>query len=403
MPGIRSQTRHKQQPLWTSLYNGQVNVRPMGVMGRPPLPIAFYNGYPYIFSDVLNSNNIPWKPYIPNFRPQNDKSTMFGNQWFNPGHSMGNGIKINNNSNMTNVRYVPVVMFLPVILQPKTQQAHSTKQDSLLPETMMMPGNQHSSGVNNYISTTESSQDQQEEEDNSEEESMSEMTEANRDSLSDEDITRLIEQALQNGELLNRDEWWKKYTAMKRKQFEEFQELLEGNKDNQQSPNLQHDLHSLLSPPPACSNSTFCERVVNYPEELVNQAIRNNESLKLLQKTDHVPNVEKLYFGETDDWPLCHSSMRTIYPRSAKTVTENWLYVINQNNFQQGIRVEVCVNEGSVCDDLENYVPEGYKVFCKQNYILRELMAVNNDGTIGKNNFKLPSNCCCHREFVGAN
>jgi len=272
--------------------------------------------------------------------------------------------------------------------------------------------------VNDYISmkespprTTQTQREEEEEEDPQEKmtesESLTEMIETDPGLLPDNDISKLIEQALRNGELLNKDEWFKKHTATKKEQQPERRKdqkpLVEGNDIDEGSWDLQDNPYAMsLGSPPVCNNATFCERAVNYPEELVNQAIRHNDNLKvLLQNTEHTSDVEERFdFG--DDWPLCRSYIRTIYPRSAKTARHNWLYVINQNNFQQGIRVEVCVNEGSVCDDLGDYVPEGYKIFCKQNYIFRELVAVNRDGTIGKNNFKLPSNCCCHREFVGS-
>ncbi|KAH0949531.1 hypothetical protein HN011_011909 [Eciton burchellii] len=415
MPGIPSQIRHKEQPLWTSLYNSQANMRP--VIKRPPIPSAFYNRYPYIFSSGLNTNNLRWKPYIPNFQSGSGKQPIaFGNRWLKSGNPIRTGIKMNNVPNATNVRYVPIVAFLPMSSQAqKIQQTQNDKQDTLPADTMTMPMNEEQSLlVNDYISmkkspprTTQTQQEEEEEEDESQEESLTETIETDPGLFPDDDISRLIEQALQNGELLNRDEWFKKHAATKEKQYsrrrKDQKPLMEGNDIDEGSWNLQDDLLSLGSPP-ICNNATFCERAVNYPEELVNQAIRDNDNLKLLlQNTEHVSDVEeRLDFGETDDWPLCRSYIRTIYPRSAKTARHNWLYVINQNNFQQGIRVEVCVNEGSVCDDLEDYVPEGYKIFCKQNYVFRELVAVNRNGTIGKNNFKLPSNCCCHREFVGS-
>jgi len=405
MPGIQvRQARHKERPLWISSYNGQANVK--SVIRRPAVPSAFYNPYPYIFSGVLN--NLRWKPYISNFQSQNDKQPIaFDNRWLKPGNPIRIGIT-------NNVPNVPIVAFLPGSSQ--IQQAQNDKQDALPPDTMTVSiKEEQSSLMNDYISMKESPPPQTQEEEEEEEEEAEEerdeedpqeklLTEIDPGLPANDDLNRLIEQALQNGELLNQDEWFKKHTATKKKQRpgrRENQEpgALKGN-DIDEGP---RDPDAMLLDSPVCDNTTFCEHPVNYPEELVNRAIRDNDNLKLLlQNTQSTSDVEERFdFEDSDDWPLCRSFERTIYPRLAKTARHNWLYVVNQDNFQQGIRVEFCVNEGSVCKDLEDYVPEGYKIYCKQNYLIRQLVAVQTDGTIGKDDFKIPASCCCHRDFVG--
>lgn len=156
-----------------------------------------------------------------------------------------------------------------------------------------------------------------------------------------------------------------------------------------------------MDPASVCNHngSTFCLNATYYPEDLVNLAIQRNDSIKLMENSDEISDIS-VRISDGIEEPLCRSYTQVVYPRSAETLKRNWLFVVNQDNFKQGIRVEVCVEEDLPCDSLDDILPEGYKVFCKQNYIYRELVAVTAYGTISKEVFKFPSSCCCHKELA---
>ncbi|KAL2728621.1 protein spaetzle isoform X1 [Vespula squamosa] len=156
---------------------------------------------------------------------------------------------------------------------------------------------------------------------------------------------------------------------------------------------------TLLSPAPVCNGTTFCERVFEYPEEIINAAIQQNNSIKYLATVDAIPDVVQR-IDVTDDAPLCVSTEQVIYPKSAETKNKEWLFVINQENFKQGVRIETCSNENSECNII-NGIAEGYKTTCKQKYIYRQLAAVSNNGKINPEMFRFPSSCCCHVKFIG--
>ncbi|XP_043672497.1 neurotrophin 1 [Vespula pensylvanica] len=156
---------------------------------------------------------------------------------------------------------------------------------------------------------------------------------------------------------------------------------------------------TLLSPAPVCNGTTFCERVFEYPEEIINAAIQQNNSIKYLATVDAIPDVVQR-IDATDDAPLCLSTEQVIYPKSAETKNKEWLFVINQENFKQGVRIETCSNENSECNII-NGLAEGYKTTCKQKYIYRQLAAVSNNGKINPEMFRFPSSCCCHVKFIG--
>ncbi|XP_014604832.1 PREDICTED: uncharacterized protein LOC106787193 [Polistes canadensis] len=149
---------------------------------------------------------------------------------------------------------------------------------------------------------------------------------------------------------------------------------------------------------PICHGSTFCERILDYPEEIINNAIQQNSSIQFFATIDVIPDVGKRI--GVHNTPLCLSTEHVIYPRSAESKSKEWFVIVNQDNFKQGVRIETCSNENSQCNIMDN-LPEGYNTICKQKYIYRQLAAVSKNGKIDVDMFRFPSNCCCHVKFTG--
>ncbi|KAL0129327.1 hypothetical protein PUN28_004198 [Cardiocondyla obscurior] len=148
---------------------------------------------------------------------------------------------------------------------------------------------------------------------------------------------------------------------------------------------------------PCRSNSTFCENVINYPKQLVNAAIARNASLRFLETVDPMPIEQRI--DVADEWTFCRFREQVVYPQSAQNKEKQWLFIVNQDELKQGIRIEVCVNEGQGCSMIDGFA-EGYKTICKQKFIYRELAAVGSDGSIVKDQFRFPSSCCCHVKSI---
>ncbi|XP_070172622.1 uncharacterized protein [Polyergus mexicanus] len=157
----------------------------------------------------------------------------------------------------------------------------------------------------------------------------------------------------------------------------------------------------VTSPAPAsgCHKSIFCENVADYPRQLVNAAIAQNASLRFLESIDPMPDIEQR-IDTTDEVPLCRYNERVVYPQTAQNKEKQWLFIVNQDNLKQGIRIEVCLNDGKECNMIQGFA-EGYKTSCKQKYIYRELVAVESSGNIVKDQFRFPASCCCHVKFIG--
>lgn len=442
------------EQFWNSLYNSQIRaMKP----ASNAMQFPWYYSYPRYPSPLLSMpiNNV--RPYASNLWLQKGKKPIGNGRWINSANRIISGL-----AGTINFQPVPMIVFPTMPQQMTTQRERGTspwKEEAAPTEK-----SEESSTGRGVSSTSEypaeATRTQQGEENLREESSTNEPIELDRKSVSPacqgncedagkDSISILIEEALRNGELLRSDEWirWQnatmKYGARKGERREEkdlrkksviesaeldrglmscqgncaddpgSDRFIDGTLSNVAKRHEEgarklserddvvqrsRSLHS--SPAPVCSNSTFCMHATHYPEELINRAIRRNDSLRLFQSVDPVSEVDyRLEFDELNDSPFCGSYVRLIYPRSAETMNRRWLYVVNQDNLRQGVRIEMCVNEGSVCGDLDDYLPGGYKASCKQKYIYRELVAVD-DGIVKKDTFRFPSSCCCHREFV---
>ncbi|TMW40101.1 hypothetical protein DOY81_014819, partial [Sarcophaga bullata] len=149
----------------------------------------------------------------------------------------------------------------------------------------------------------------------------------------------------------------------------------------------------------ARSGKPFCTRLRNYPEqshleEIIKTKFNNLESFfgedLLLPQ-----NISQRMNNEPIEEFLCRSRTRVIYPEAGLNKDYDWLFIINTKKYKQGVRIEECINEGSVCGENTGLtLPNHYKATCKQNYIYRSLVAYANE-TIVKDQFKMPSCCKC--------
>ena len=151
---------------------------------------------------------------------------------------------------------------------------------------------------------------------------------------------------------------------------------------------------------PSCKGSTYCVTADNYPEDLVNNAIQQNGNLKYLASVDIIPDVVITNrLDVTDEVPLCLATEHVIYPQGGETKDNQWKFIVNQDNFKQGVRIEECVTENASCSAIGG-LAEGYKTSCKQKYVYRQLASILTNGTVIQDNFRFASSCCCHVSFT---
>ena len=54
------------------------------------------------------------------------------------------------------------------------------------------------------------------------------------------------------------------------------------------------------------------------------------------------PDTVNIRFGGETETPVCSAQETLIYPKRAKTSSNDWVFVLNQENVQQALRVEKC-------------------------------------------------------------
>ncbi|KAJ6623778.1 Protein spaetzle [Pseudolycoriella hygida] len=141
--------------------------------------------------------------------------------------------------------------------------------------------------------------------------------------------------------------------------------------------------------------STFCEQVADYPASEVDVILKkDSHRYEELFGEELTPIVIANRFGEEEEEEqICASSTRLIFPRMGLNIDNTWRYIVNQKNYKQGIRIDECMHKGEC--NMMNHLPFGYKSKCKQKYVYRQLVAIDDNGKTTKELFQLPSCCQC--------
>ncbi|XP_076647553.1 protein spaetzle-like [Halictus rubicundus] len=148
---------------------------------------------------------------------------------------------------------------------------------------------------------------------------------------------------------------------------------------------------------PVYERTTFCENDSNYPMDLVSEAIAKL-NLPPYKNVDEIDVTFPLFDRHNES--LCDSEEKVILPRCAESIDSEWLHVVNHPKYIQGVRVEICRNEGERCKMVESF-SASYISTCEQKYVYRQLSSYK-DGKIEKVQFRFPANCCCKVKRVDA-
>merc|ERR1711892_471232 len=171
------------------------------------------------------------------------------------------------------------------------------------------------------------------------------------------------------------------------------------------------------------SGNSYCETKVNYPNEIIRNALQKNEELSIdlfqqLYDSKCKDPIQTRGFN-IDEEQLCSGIPKIIFPRKAGNLDEKWRYVVNIDNYTQSVEIEECYNFNDYGDYPEetNSVQFGDKeeqndfgvclysgaqgnnpdlTTCKQIYTEHKLLALDPEkGQLLVDSFKLPSACAC--------
>ncbi|KAF3428514.1 hypothetical protein E2986_12896 [Frieseomelitta varia] len=121
------------------------------------------------------------------------------------------------------------------------------------------------------------------------------------------------------------------------------------------------------------------------------------QDLLLYARQNHVDSLTQDE-NEPETESLCPSTEEIVVPKSGLTRDGIWMYILNDNNLNQSIRIEQCLERDRSCRMISG-LAHGYYTQCKQRYTYRQLWALNNEGAIVQDSFLFATSCCCHVKF----
>lgn len=143
------------------------------------------------------------------------------------------------------------------------------------------------------------------------------------------------------------------------------------------------------------NDQTFCTKNDNYPAEYVRRLLQEH-SHRFADSfvSDLDTNEVSIRVDNFDVEHLCDSYQKVIYPTSGLTKDGNERYIVNTDDYKQGVRVSLCRKSGQACK-MADIFPVGYKTECHQQMVYRELVSLGTGGQFIKNHFEFPACCTC--------
>jgi len=162
-----------------------------------------------------------------------------------------------------------------------------------------------------------------------------------------------------------------------------------------------------------CSNN-FCEEEQNYPGNEVLSALTQHPAMSdgLFQQlfdTQCKDEIQTRIFN-IDEEQLCYGRPNVIFPKKAKNLNDEWVWVVNIDNYTQSVEVEECDN-ATLSEDFgrDRHDERDFGVclysgaggndpdltVCRQLYTEHKLLSLTADGQLEVDSFKLPSACAC--------
>ncbi|XP_068230327.1 protein spaetzle-like isoform X2 [Palaemon carinicauda] len=141
--------------------------------------------------------------------------------------------------------------------------------------------------------------------------------------------------------------------------------------------------------------SAPCERDPEYDNVrgLVNQllATTSDPGLSVFLNDGFTPSIT--HDGDRES-PACVYQERLIFPLRAKTHKNDWVFVVNQENFRQAVVTEMCLGKGKPCDiGIPN--TGDVSTFCRQKYVYMTMLVVGTN-RLEPDVVLMPSCCVCY-------
>ncbi|CAB3226558.1 unnamed protein product [Arctia plantaginis] len=156
--------------------------------------------------------------------------------------------------------------------------------------------------------------------------------------------------------------------------------------------------------PESCKHS-YCEEVINYPEEAVSSLIATlGEGVSLqVDKLDQPDFTQRVSIDGNIE--LCEAQETLVYPKAGIGYDNKQHFLVNgksERNKVQGFRVQSCLATECQCNRVVVGYQDGYRGRCKQFYVYRTATAfIMTNSTHAEQyqvQIKLPGYCACIAE-----
>ncbi|XP_038223031.1 protein spaetzle-like isoform X1 [Zerene cesonia] len=159
-----------------------------------------------------------------------------------------------------------------------------------------------------------------------------------------------------------------------------------------------------LQIPEECRRLGICEDIPNYPEDIVYnviQQIERDNKTKFNRDVLEPPQIAERIGPEEETIDLCVSSERIFVPKVAQDVNKDWYIIVNDKQKpRQTFRVEICKGgESASCSSIA-FFQKGYEAKCIQKYVLRNMIALDDQNEVIERPFQVPSCCSCVARVV---
>lgn len=149
----------------------------------------------------------------------------------------------------------------------------------------------------------------------------------------------------------------------------------------------------------ALNNSlAFCEDVPDYPTNEIIGALSklSGDALDIVFSVG-IKGKTPLNTEDLTEEAICSSETRTFKPKAGKTLSEDWVYVVNNIRYEQLVTAEICRDEGKPCNHIQGNLPSGFQSVCRQRFAFKSLLAIKPVSQEPyKEDFRFPSCCICY-------
>lgn len=147
-------------------------------------------------------------------------------------------------------------------------------------------------------------------------------------------------------------------------------------------------------PLPRGCDDALCANPLDYPAADIAMLLRSSD--RKLTESFVVDAIDRKFDfrldGDENEFHLCDSVEEIYFPKTAERKDGSWLFLVNENR-EQGVYINKCLKPNQPCKMAEVF-PFQYRTECKQQYIYRQLVAVE-EGVTKIDRFRIPTGCSC--------